>query len=104
LLRGYPLGTNNIVLRERNRAEEMEYEQQKINSTDWSISGLRIQENDHSCGDSSRFDGHADCAMNNLICLVAEYISGAPEKKLMWNVLYLLNNTMHIVKDIPEQQ
>ena len=86
----------------RNRAGDLQHEQRKIGSTNRSISGPCIQSNGYSRSKSPCFHSHADCAMNNLVCLGVEYISRAAEKQLMFISFLKKKNTMHI-KDLSEQ-
>lgn len=78
----------------------MQHEQRKIGSTIQNISAPCIQANDKSRGKSPCFHSHADCAMNDLVCLEAEYIFRAA-KELMF--IDCLKKTMHIFKDLPER-
>jgi len=86
---------------DRKKTGEVQHEQRKIGSTNYSISGPCIQGNGYSCGKSPCFHSHADCAMNDLVCFGAEYVSRATEKELMF--ISRLKKTIHAFKDLPEQ-
>lgn len=75
---------------------QVEYKQHEIPCI-----GVSIQVQDeigdgHSRGKSPCFNSHADCAMNHLIRLVAEYIFWATAKELMGNLHQYLEHRMRV--------